>query len=234
MTVGIQLRDLIRGVRAETGKSLNVALGVAEHDALVYQIQLKQEFLYYDYDWPALLTHADVPVSAATRLYNYPTGIAFDFINNVWVSLDGTTSFSEVFYGIGPPEYNESGPSNTGWPISSWQISPDGTQFEVWPTPSQTGVVTFYGRRALAPLVDDADTCTLDATLIVLHVAADILARQKAEDAQVKLAQAGKHLRNIVRRQGANKQTPIILGGGCAPNSLSKPVNRNLLWAPGA
>lgn len=230
------LSDLVRGVRAESGKSLNTALGVAERDSIVYQLQSKQEWLYYEYDWPSLIDQEPVPLVADTRYYSFPGTIAYDFVNEVWCSEDDTTSFYPVFYGIGPLQFNEMGAGSTSWPVQRWMLNGDteGTQrIEVWPVPNQAGVLRVVGRRALSPLVADADYSTLNGTLLVLHVAADILARNKAEDAKLKLASAQRHLRNLTRRQNANKQNPIVLGGG-APNPNYKHVNRNLLWAPGA
>ena len=98
----MQLRDILSLVRAQTGKSLNVALGVAERDALIVLIQTKQLELYYDYDWPSLLTNADTPLVAGTRLYAFPATISFDFVNDVWVSETGG-AWMPVGYGIGEP-----------------------------------------------------------------------------------------------------------------------------------
>jgi hypothetical protein len=217
VAVGVQLIDLVRGVRAETGKSLSVAQGVAEFDALVYQIQQKQEWLYYNYDWPFLLTHQDVALTPGTRFYAYPAQIAFDFINTVVTSETGQTAWSELLYGVGPAEFNQIGEGEQGTPARKWQIGSATpgvpTQMEVWPVPSAAAIMRVYGRAALKPLVAGPDISTLDGTLIILHVAADILARNKMEDAQLKLQQANTHMRNIARRQGNNKRQPFVLGG---------------------
>jgi hypothetical protein len=212
MAIGVQLRDLVRGVRAESGKSLSVALGVAEYDSIVYQLQSKQEQLYYDYDWPFLIDHEPVPLVSGTMYYDFPPTISFDFVNDVWCSEDDTTAFMPVGYGIGPTQFNRIAKGTTGWPVRNWMVSDN--QIEVWPVPSQAGFLRVIGRRALTPLVDDTDVSTLDGTLLVLFVASDILARQKSEDARVKLTAAQRYLRNLARRQTSNKQNPIILGGG--------------------
>ena len=233
MATNVQLRDLVRGVRAESGKSLNTALGVAERDALVYQIQSKEEWLYYEYDWPFLIDQAPVTLSPGVAVYSFPAAISYDFVNEVWCSPDNTENFTPVNYGIGPVQYNQSSVGDTSWPVCRWSIK-NTNQIEVWPVPSQAGFLRVVGRRALGPLVSDGDLCTLDGTLIVLYVAADVLARQKAEDAKLKLAAAQRHLRNLMRRQNSNKQNPIILGGGAPNLDAGQRVNRNLLWAPGA
>src|SRR6185312_4605812 len=122
MPAGVQLRDLISRVRAETGKSLNVALGVAEHDTLASQIQQKQEYLYYEYDFPALLQHYPLQLVVAQTIYSFPVGLAFDFINDVWCGTSGQSSdYTELEYGIGPSQYNCSALNNQGWPVARWQ-----------------------------------------------------------------------------------------------------------------
>jgi hypothetical protein len=224
MALGVQLRDLIRGVRAETGKSLNVAHGIAERDSIVYQIQQKQEWLYYNFDWASLDTKAPLTTVAGTDLYNFPATLAFDFVNAVSCSDDGLTGFCPVKYGIGPNEYNCTPKGTQGWPVQAWQVDPanaPNTQFSVWPVPSKVGTLLFQGRAALRPLIADDDVSTLDGTLIVLFVAADILARNKAEDAAKKLGDARVHMRNITRRQGANKRAPFILGGGMSAGAYN-------------
>jgi hypothetical protein len=224
------LSNLVRGVRAESGKSLNVALGVAERDSIVYQLQTKQEVLYYDYDWPALITDASVTLVAGTRFYPFPADISFDFVNDVWASEDGVTGFCPLAYGIGPQQFNTIGEGTTGWPVHRWIADSNASQMEVWPVPSRAGFLRVRGRKALSPLVSDPDLSTLNGTLLVLSVAADILARNKAEDARVKLAQAQRHLRNLARRQGSNKQAPIVLGGGFGHSS--RPLRAGIDYIP--
>jgi hypothetical protein len=217
------LSALVRGVRAESGKSLSVALGVAERDSIVAQLQLKQEVLYYDYDWPALICDANVPLlSDGTRFYPFPTTISFDFVNDVWASDKPDTGFYPLVYGVGPEQFNLVAEGTTGWPLQRWQADANASQLEVWPVSSVAGYLRVTGRKALGPLVADGDMSTLNGTLLVLSVAADILARNKAEDAKVKMAQAQRHLRNIVRRQGSNKQNPIILGGGLSTSHYAR------------
>lgn len=217
------LSNLVRGVRAESGKSLNVALGVAERDSIVFQLQTKQEVLYYDYDWPSLITDASIALVAGTRFYPFPADISFDFVNDVWASEDNTTKFGQLNYGIGPPQFNAKGEGVAGWPVQRWMADANASQMEVWPVPDRAGFLRVRGRKALSPLVSDPDLSTLNGTLLVLSVAADILARNKAEDARVKLAQAQRHLRNLARRQGSNKQAPIVLGGGFAGSASRYP-----------
>lgn len=230
MPAGVLLNDLVSGLRAKTGKSLNVAMGVSERDTLVSLLQQKQQYLYAAYDWPVLEASFTVPLVAGTTSYNYPSGLAFDYINNVWCqeTTPAPGRYLRLEYGIEPEHYNCQAQGDQGWPIERWMVKDDptlasGVMFDVWPTPSQAGIVLFRGRRALKPLVSNSDTCTLDSDLIILFTAADILARQKAEDAPTVLADAQRHMRNIARRQTGNKKSPIILGGGVARGVYLRP-----------
>src|SRR5262249_45461038 len=117
------LSDLVRGVRAESGKSLNTALGVAERDSIVYQLQSKQEWLYYEYDWPSLIDQEEVVLAANSRYCAFPGGIAYDFVNEVWCSDNNATGFTWVDYGIGPVQFNETAAGSTSWPVLRWMIN---------------------------------------------------------------------------------------------------------------
>jgi len=97
--------------------------------------------------------------------------------------------------------------------------------------PSQAGTLRINGRRALSAMVADADYSTLNGSLIGLHVAADILARNKAEDAKVKMNEAQRLLRNLARRQTANKRKPFVLGGGI-PSSWAQQLRPGIDYIP--
>ena len=218
MATGMQLRDMLAALRAETGKSQSGAMGTAERDTLVYLLRSRQEHIYAEHDWPFLLVDRDIPLLTGSRFYAFPTDMAFDYVNAAWAregSPPGT--WLPVYWGVGPEEYNgsDSDAGETSWPVRKWHVRDGG--LEVWPNPSQPGTLRLRGRRALAPLVDDDDVSTLDGQVIVLFAAAEVLARQKTEDASLKLAKAQRLLRSILARQGANKSTPLIIGGGPPP-----------------
>jgi hypothetical protein len=232
MATGALLTEMVRALRAETGKSLNVALGAGERDALVYTLQRTQEQLYEDYDWPFLLGDRDVDLVPGTRLYGYPEDIFFDYVADVWAATGST--WTRLEYGLSPADYSiyDSEAGVTGWPPTKWRHLAGTILFEVWPVPAQAGRLRVRGQLRLKPLVDDNDVSTLDGQLIVLFAAAEILARQKAEDAQYKLGMARERLRRIQARQGSNKlRDPIIVGGG--PLGLSsRPARVGLDYIP--
>lgn len=213
MAAGWQLRELVSGLRAETGKSTNVALGVNEREALATRLRMTQELLVTQYDWPFLSTDRDVPLLVGERLYAFPADMTFDGVQSVKVRTGPGNSWLPVCYGIGSDQYNmlDTEAGATSWPVSHWRVADDA--IEVWPTPDRNCTLRLSGKRAVRPLREDADVCELDGNMLVLFAAADVLGRQGSEDAQLALAKAQKLLRSILVRQDSDKSRPFVIGG---------------------
>jgi hypothetical protein len=98
--------------------------------------------------------------------------------------------------------------------MSAWDA--DGpNNFRVFPTPdTSSGWIRFKGNRALAPFLVDTDVSTLDATVVVLFAAAELLARAKAEDAANKMQKAQRHLTKLLGNKISAKNKITTLGGG--------------------
>ena len=62
------------------------------------------------------------------------------------------------------------------------------------------------GQAPLNALAADTDTCVLDATLIVLMAASELLAVQKSEGAAMKLQKANAYRRMLVARLGSQQR----------------------------
>lgn len=216
MATGVQLRDLITALRVELGHSLNVAQGVNSKEALAGVLKRVQEQLYVEHEWPMLALHVKLATSQNVRFYSYPTEFdpeqvrkLFALVGSTWVPLE---------YGIAPEQYGLSDPDEgaTDWPPQRWAHRPDLDQIELWPVPGSTDSLYVSGQAKLKPFLADSDVCTLDGTLLVLHSAAELLARNKAEDASLKLQQAGRLLNRLLAKQGAARRAPWIVGGGDA------------------
>ncbi len=206
MARNVSLGQLIDDVRAEAGHSLQANLGVAMREVLVKVIQRQQRRLWEDYDWTFLKVHRDVAVQAGQRYYNFPTDLVLERIEKVefkygdrWIPVD---------YGIGRQQYDlhDSDRDVRAFPIERWQEH-EGDQLEIWPIPSQDGslattsnILRLHGIRKLRPLVAESDMADLDDTLLVLYSAAEILAREKAADATLKLQMAEKHYNRLKAR----------------------------------
>ena len=214
-----QLRDMLTDLRAELGHSTNVAHGINDRDTLLYYLNRTQLDLYRDYDWPQLIVYRDTPLADGQRYYTYPTDLAFDDIEKAWVLVN--TVYNEIFYGIGPAEFLlwNSDDGYKSWPTRKWMHHPDDGTFELWPVPdgnavASGSVVRMRGTKTVTPMMNDSDLSTLPDNLIVLYSAAEILTRDGAKDAPMKLARANEAMRRHRVRQGSHKYPPMVIGGG--------------------
>ncbi len=179
----------------------------------------KQKVLGSEHDWPFLHQQWDVSVAAGTRYVAVPTTTAtaanpasqtvdidLDKLPEVWVYFNEI--YQPVIYGVQPGEYNvfNYAKGDQSDPIMRWRYATNQNEsnlpnrFEVWPVPATTQVLRFIGKRVLTTMTSDSHTADLDDVLIVLFTAADILARKKSQDAQLKLQQANRRLQWL--RQG--------------------------------
>lgn len=217
MPAGVQLRELRSQVRAEAGHSTNVAHGQMSQETLDQLIRRVQEEMFMAYDWPNLVINRSVDIYAGQKDYTLPNELSFEYVNDAWVKSG--VNFYKLEYGITFDLYNVYSQTAQSNPIQRWQLSGDladfnSGKFEVWPVPSQDMQAWFRGRRQLAPLMLDSDRCTLDSTVIVLMAAGELLARQKSDDAQIKIEKAAQLLRHMKARQSSSKQSPYVLNGG--------------------
>jgi hypothetical protein len=225
-----QLRDMLTDLRAEIGHSTNVAHGINDRDTLVYYLGRTQRRLLEDYDWPQLYTSRDLLLAPGQRHYAYSWDMRFEEINRVF--LCAPDPMFELGYGIGPTQFAfyNSEQGATGWPPQRWQHASETDQYEVWPVPNATAssyaILQFWGHRAIEPMVADSDVATLPDNLIVLFCAAELLARDNAKDAQLKLQQANEAMRRYRVRQ--NKDRPFVVGGHGGDGS----TYGGRLWTP--
>jgi hypothetical protein len=209
-----QLQVMVRNLRAECGHSLSVAQGVNQIDTLKYLLARTQEELWTAFVWPDLNVRGNTQMVPGQYLYPFPANMTYDMIRESWTADARSANWIELDYGI---EEDRIAPDNTNtWradPVQAWDV--EGNQFRVWPTPQSGGNwVRFKGNRPLDPFTADADVSTLDATVIVLFCAADLLARAKAEDASTKQQKAQRHLAKLLGNKISAKIKNPTLGGG--------------------
>ena len=218
--MGKQLRDMLTDLRAEVGHSTNVAHGVNDRETLLYHLNRTQIQLYQDYDWPQLIIDRDIKLAEGQRFYPYPVDLLFDDISHIWVLIN--TVYVELHYGIGPEDFVLWNSDNgfKSWPTRKWMHHADDTTIELWPIPDSSAndpnaIIRLRGTKTVKKMINDADESTLPDNLIVLFAAADILQRDDAKDAGLKLNKANEAMRRHRVRQFAHKgKTPTIIGGG--------------------
>jgi hypothetical protein len=224
MPLRVQLIDLRRELRAETGTSLNPAQGAQAQSTLDIIIARQQRELWDAYNWQHLKIFEDMPLAEGQSRYDYPAAMGFDQIAQLLISSGEGAAWQPLAYGI-QAHMIQRGAVQLGTPVR-WRnvVSIDTSgptpvtdpigQLELLPTPdSDDMVLRFAGQAPLSPLVADNDTCIIDSKAIVLFAAAEMLATQKSEAAPMKLQKAQNYLRKLLADQGADKRTNYNMGG---------------------
>lgn len=224
----ITLLELLSDLKAECGYSQNAAHGVNNRDSLAQILKRTQRRLWSDWDWMHLRVSRDTRLNAGQRYYNCPADLPYERVDAAEVKFGG--QWLPLIFGIDERQYSVYDPRNDerSWPIRNWDISEDPANtnrgmVEVWPLPSDSGTAPapgsddegwfrFTGVRFLRAFNNDSDRCDLDGDLIVLFAAAEILARDRKEDAQAKLQAATKLY--MMLRGNQEKNRTFNLGDG--------------------
>jgi hypothetical protein len=225
---------MLTNLRAEIGHSTNVAAGINDRDTLLYYLNRTQLDLYRDYDWPQLIVDRDVQLADGQRYYTYPTDLAFDDIAHIWVRIE--TVYNELLYGIGPYEMIvwNSDQGFKSWPTQKWMHNPDMGMFELWPVPDASAQaananVRLRGTKTVTWMVNDGDENTLPDNLIVLFSAVEILQRDNAKDAEIKLQRANEAMRRHRARQFSHKRVRSVAIGAGGGDAQSRPGSQPVL-----
>jgi hypothetical protein len=217
MPRGVALSSLVTQLRAEVRRSTNVSVGVDDLDNVKQVLRRVQETLYDEHDWPFLRFLTTKTLSAGSRYYDLPDGLTSDQIEQVSFLWNGT--WQPVSRGIGFDEYSIFDPDadERSDPVLRWDLRStalNAEQIEVWPLPASNGnKLGFQGKRDLGPLIADSDISTLDDKLIVLYAAAELLAAQKAADANIKMAAALARL-STLKARAAGPAKRYVMGAG--------------------
>lgn len=226
MARGTLLSDLLTQLRAETGQSTVAAAGIDNKPSLVQAINRVQEVLFDDFNWPFKRVMPYLSLMAGTRYYDLPATIDFEHIVDVAVWYSGRPQ--RIDKGITYEQYNmySSDDDERSGPVMRWDIKYIGSptnreQLEVWPIPDDSSQkLQFNGTTKLVKMVADSDRAVLDDSLIVLTAAAEILARQKSEDAPLKQKMARARYAQL-RAKYAASSAPFIMGGGVNPPDMT-------------
>lgn len=224
------LSEMLTELRQEAGLSADVSHGSHLQPKYISLLRRIQEEVYHAYDWPTLNFTATKTLDPTQRYAEYPTAFDFEGIRTIYQE-DASGDWQPLGYGIGARELNDvdSDASQTRENIARWQnyLSPGAEQIhghmmEVWPLSERTVRLRFEGKRKIMPLADLAlHFSTVDGPIIILHAAAELLARQKGEDAALKLQKAQARFDSLKQRTANPDRTLIIPNGGrySAPNS---------------
>lgn len=176
MARGTQFFTMVQMLRAELGRSTNVAVGVDDLATLKYALNKAAAQVADDYEWPHLRTEfAKIELQAGERYYDLPALLNYERIELVRVWWTGSPY--KLSRGITLDNYlsYDSTADERSSPAMRWDVrNVDGDeQIEVWPIPSGDNdqQLQFIGQRKVAPMVNDADLCPLDDYLVIFKAA---------------------------------------------------------------
>lgn len=222
MARGLSLEQLIYNLRSEVGMSTNPAVSRSTRARFITILNRVQRRLYADFDWPFLIIYRDIMVQAGSRYYDFPDDIDMDRAFRLEVKTSG--QWQKVGNGITNKHLSEydSDQDVRSDPVWRWDYyledGSDTPQIETWPIPATDadvdtleGAVRVHGTQKLREMVNDADLCLLDADLIVLYAAAEILSKMRTSDANAKLENANSLYTKLKGR--ATPSEPFTVGG---------------------
>jgi hypothetical protein len=195
----LTLDELVTAVRAEIGDSTNMAMGVDALPGIRQMLKRIQETYYEDFDWPHLKIFREEEIYAGQNIYTFNSDVDSRRIFGAWAK--NNDSWIPLEFGITPEHYNSSNPENGDsdtLPLR-WDYAEE-NQFEIWPVPNEDTRIRFRVMKQLAPLAAGSNKCELDSNLLILTAAAELLARAKSEDAQLKLSIATSHYNRLKGR----------------------------------
>lgn len=213
MARGTQFLVLRQRLRAESKRSVNVAVGVDETSALNALINETYSTLYLKHDWPHLRKVFSKPLSAGERYYDFPDGLNPERVEEAWIKFTG--DYTPIYRGIGSEHYTafDSEEDERSDPVMQWDIRWTGSaeQIEVWPIPvTDNQSLRFLGIQAVTPLVSDSDVCLLDDDLIIMFAKIGLLPEK---DRTLAADAAKAHYETLLGRTKA----------GVAPLSMADP-----------
>lgn len=201
-------------VRAEAGHALTTAQGLNTVDTLKYLIQRTEERLWVEFQWPQLAKRWDIQIIPGMENYLYPAECQFDQIREVLFARPNSRAWQPMEYGIpdeGLMPYNEPVAINTR--AIFWEnASGDPDYIKIWPIPDTGGYMRVKGMKPLNVMCEDSDCCTLDPVTIAMYTAADLLARAKSADAELKKKAADRHLQKVLSNKISAKHKVSTFG----------------------
>jgi hypothetical protein len=204
MARGKTFGQIVTATRAEAGHSTSASAGRNVSDQIKHTVRRVYERLHGDYPWPHLFTTRDITLDEGATHYAFHADLDADRVGRVWYKMPGESQWCPLEYGIGAEHWSRPGGDERCDPVMRWQRYND-DMIQVWPRPKTGGgTLRMEGMTLPRPLLEDGDKVDLDDQMISLYAAAEILARQRSADAELKLDQATSRYMKLRAQQSAS------------------------------
>ena len=190
MARGKTFGQIVTATRAEAGHSTSASAGRNLADQIKHTVRRVYERLHGDFPWPHLFVTRDITLEEDSVHYAFHPDLDTDRVGRAWHKMPGESYWRLLEYGIGADQWSRPPGDAASDPVLRWQRFDD-DMIEVWPRPATGGgVLRMEGMSMPRPLLEDGDKVDLDDQMIALYAAAELLARQRSADAELKLDQA--------------------------------------------
>jgi hypothetical protein len=215
MARGTSLLNLVSRVKALSGRSTDVSVGVDDVPKIKEVINTVYSTMYLDYDWPHLrVAFERIPLLAGERYYDLPTGLNVERLEsvNAWfggLAIPIDRGITDDDYSIFDSDAGEGDPpeQERAEPVLKWDIRWTGSsdQIEIWPRPTTNDqTIRFVGIQDAPRLVNESDLCLLDDTAVCAFAAALLI---KDKDDSEKIRQIG--VNQLANLKSRSKTTSI-------------------------
>lgn len=214
MRTGVAFSTIIQEVKLEAGETTNASQATTRDPRIKQIINREYRWMAQKWRWPLRHDEIEVDLTASTSIYTFPATIDPAHIDEVWAEVG--SEWYKIPHGIGRWERSLYSDAEESWPPQRFEFQPDtgsGTiTFEVWPIPSEDGKVRVSGQLVITDLSADADKCLLDADVLVLRAASQLLADQDRATAAYKANQAEQRAMAILRNMSTGIGAEIYHG----------------------
>ena len=218
MRANIALSVIRTEVLIEAGFGTAAGSAAFSQERITQMINRTERLMYEMDDWGTLNFEETVTAAADTQNHTLPTDLLFGNIQ--FAHVEYGDQWLPLTHGISAEDRALYDSTQRSSPAQKWEVVGGVVpvaQFELWPIGAAAQDVLFSGQKTLGTMADENDTCTLDADIIVLRCAAEILGRDKKDDAALKLTMARGLTNAITKKLGSTKTETI--------NQANKPSN---------
>lgn len=211
MRSGIPLATIREEVLIEAGLSAQPGHSTFNISRINQMINRVERMMVTEDEWPTQAFEEQIVVAADAQYVDLPVNISFTMIDNIYVAYG--SEWFRVTSGIGARERTIFNDSQRALPMSRYEYRANNpTKLEVWPIGGVAQTLLIEGSKKVGAMDQETDVCALDADVIVMRVAAQILGRENKADAELLLSNAKTHANQLLKRQGSSKRENINMG----------------------
>lgn len=209
MRDNVQLHVIRREAQIMAGLSEEPGVSAYSRERLNLRINQIERRMAEKDSWPVRHYEITGVVAGDAQYTNFPDGVTPTNLRSAHVLFGD--QWLPMTMGISPADRSVYNTAMRSTPATKWDVNVARPgQFEIWPIGASAQTILFRGQRTIGGMAEDNDTCALDADVIVMRLAAEILARNKSDDAAFMLSEAEAHSVNVLKGMMSTAESPNL------------------------